>query len=116
MIKVQAVLKLHYLIQGELIASSNKSLAIEYPADGWVQQDPKYLEKYVRGNVKFRKKIGQDMRKMVISCGITNQRETTILWKRSSGEACGPALVWQDCRTVDICNRWKNEGLEKEWE
>ena len=102
--------------RGEIIACSNKSLAIEYPADGWVQQDPKKIwNSMCEAMSNLEKKIGQDMRKMVISCGITNQRETTILWKRSNGEACGPALVWQDCRTADICNRWKNEGLEKEW-
>ena len=102
--------------QGELIASSSKSLAIEYPADGWVQQDPmKIWSSQLEAMASLEQKVGKDVSKMVLSCGITNQRETTILWRRSSGEPCGPAIVWQDGRTTDICKRWKNEGLEEEW-
>ena len=42
-------------------------------------------------------------------------RETTVLWRRSSGLPCGPALVWQDGRTASICDAWKQQGLEQEW-
>jgi len=51
----------------------------------------------------------------VTACGITNQRETTVLWSRSSGKPLGPALIWQDGRTTAICQRWKQAGLESEW-
>ena len=47
-------------------------------------------------------KLSDAQRKAVVSCGITNQRETTVLWRRSSGLPCGPALVWQDGRTDAI--------------
>ena len=50
-----------------------------------------------------------------MSCGITNQRETTVLWRRSNGRPCGPALVWQDGRTTEICRQWKEAGFEKDW-
>ncbi len=102
--------------EGKLIASESASLAISYPADGWVEQDPKSIwvsqKKAMEG---LEKKLSPKQKSCVVSCGITNQRETTVLWRRSNGEPCGPALVWQDGRTKNLCESWKNEGLEKEW-
>jgi glycerol kinase len=59
--------------------------------------------------------LNNDQRQAVVSCGITNQRETTVLWRRSNGRPCGPALVWQDGRTTEICRQWKEAGFEKDW-
>ena len=101
---------------GELIANGSAPLEIEYPKDGWVQQNPKdILISQLQAMKNLEEKISPEQLKLVISCGITNQRETTILWRRSNGEPCGPAIVWQDCRTADICKRWKDQGLEEEW-
>ncbi|WP_320677378.1 glycerol kinase GlpK [Prochlorococcus sp. MIT 1300] len=102
--------------KGVLIASASAPLKIEYPANGWVQQDP--IEIW-QSQLKAMKAL-EDLLKnkqdiSIISCGITNQRETTILWKRSDGSPCGPALVWQDGRTSEICSKWKSENLENEW-
>ncbi len=101
---------------GELIASASEPLTIKYPSDGWVEQDP--LEIWF-SQQKAMKALATHLSKeqlaAVVSCGITNQRETTILWRRKSGEPCGPALVWQDGRTTDICSNWKADGLENEW-
>lgn len=104
-------------LQGELISSSSKKLNIEYPHDGWVQQDPKEIWiSQLKSMAELEKQIGPDKSKNIISCGITNQRETTILWRRSTSEACGPAIVWQDGRTTEICNQWKMNGLQTQWE
>ena len=101
---------------GELLFSASKALAIEYPHDGWVQQNPNDIwDSQIASMAALEKIIGVKKSKNIIICGITNQRETTILWRRSNGEPCGPAIVWQDGRTTDICNRWKLEGLEENW-
>ncbi len=101
---------------GQLIASASAPLAIEYPADGWVQQDAMAIwMSQKQAMEKLEKQIGPEKRRQVVSCGITNQRETTILWRRSNSQPCGPAIVWQDGRTTEICSQWKIEGLEKEW-
>ncbi len=102
--------------EGKLEASASAPLAIEYPNDGWVQQDPNAIwESQLQAMATLEKQITTDQRKAIISCGITNQRETTILWRKSNGEKCGPAIVWQDGRTAQLCAQWKKEGLEKEW-
>ncbi len=101
---------------GELVASASAPLAIEYPADGWVQQDPNAIwESQTQAMFKLEQKISKEQRNSVISCGITNQRETTVLWERSTGKPCGPAIVWQDGRTANLCSQWKLQGLETEW-
>ncbi|WP_320668221.1 glycerol kinase GlpK [Prochlorococcus sp. MIT 1307] len=101
---------------GQLIASFSSPLKIEYPADGWVQQDPRDIwisqQEAMKG---LEDSLTPEQRDSVVTCGITNQRETTVLWRRSNSEPCGPALVWQDGRTADICSEWKRNGLEKEW-
>jgi len=101
---------------GELLASASAPLAIEYPEDGWVQQSPTHIwESQLQAMQKLQAQISSDQYKSVVACGITNQRETTVLWRRSNSQPCCPAIVWQDCRTTDICNKWKQQGLEKEW-
>ncbi len=101
---------------GELVASASSPLKINYPADGWVEQDPNEIWKSQFQAMKhLEEKLSQEQLSSIKTCGITNQRETTVLWKRSTGEPCGPALVWQDGRTSEICNQWKSDGLEQEW-
>ncbi len=101
---------------GELIASASAPLEIRYPKNGWVEQDPSAIWISQRDAMqKLEKKLSPEQINAVASCGITNQRETTILWRRSTGKACGPALVWQDGRTTELCSQWKLEGLEKDW-
>jgi len=102
---------------GEMIDSFSSPLEIEYPADGWVEQDPIHIWNSQRNAMSgLEQKLTPEQRNSIISCGITNQRETTILWKRSNSKPCGPALVWQDGRTADICSQWKSEGLAQEWQ
>ncbi len=101
---------------GNSIASASAPLSIEYPADGWVQQDPLEIWSSQQQAMKtLEESLTPQQRRSVLTCGITNQRETTLLWRRSNGKPCGPALVWQDGRTAQICADWKNKGLEKEW-
>ena len=101
---------------GRPVASASAPLEIHYPADGWVEQSPLAIWESQRlAMSRLEQAITPEQRKAVISCGITNQRETTTLWKRSDGSPCGPALVWQDGRTADLCAQWKASGLETSW-
>ena len=101
---------------GTLVASASAPLAIRYPADGWVEQDPLAIwESQRQAMAQLEATLTDEQRRSVTCCGITNQRETTVLWQRSNGAPCGPALVWQDGRTVDICRQWKDQGLEANW-
>jgi len=102
--------------RGHLIASASAPLAIHYPADGWVEQDPAAIwQSQFQAMAALEKALNPEQRQAVRCCGITNQRETTVLWQRSDGAPCGPALVWQDGRTAALCRQWKQQGLEAEW-
>ena len=102
--------------QGRLIAQASAPLAIHYPADGWVEQDPEAIwESQRQAMAQLETRLTPEQRKAIVGCGITNQRETTVLWRRSDGIPCGPALVWQDGRTADLCQQWKAQGLEADW-
>ncbi len=99
---------------GELIASSQTEFPQHYPANGWVEHDPEEIWQSVlkvtgRALVDARAKGWE-----VESAGITNQRETVIVWDRSSGAAIYPAIVWQDRRTAGICEALRADGLEPE--
>ena len=101
---------------GNLVASSSAPLPIDYPADGWVEQDPEAIwNSQLQALIQLHRQLDDRQRAAVLSCGITNQRETTVLWRRSSGRPCGPALVWQDGRTADICRDWSEAGLGERW-
>ncbi|MGB1416934.1 MAG: glycerol kinase GlpK [Synechococcus sp.] len=101
---------------GELVASASAPLSIDYPADGWVEQDPLDIWTSQRAAMRdLQDALDPVQRRAIVSCGITNQRETTILWRRSTGQPCGPALVWQDGRTATICDTWKHQGLAETW-
>ena len=105
-----------FTASGTLVASASAPLPIHYPADGWVEQDPQAIwDSQRQALIDLHNALSDEQRQAVVSCGITNQRETTVLWRRSSGAPCGPALVWQDGRTADLCRQWKQEGLEQEW-
>ncbi|QDV35760.1 glycerol kinase GlpK [Tautonia plasticadhaerens] len=74
-----------------------------YPKPGWVEHDPAAIVDSIGRTVSDAladAKVGADR---IAAIGLTNQRETTVLWDRGTGEAVGPAIVWQDRRTADLC-------------
>jgi glycerol kinase len=82
-----------------------------YPQDGWVEHDP---EEIWQATMKVvRDALAGAATSEVAAIGITNQRETTVLWDRKTGKAVHPAIVWQDRRTAALCARLKNEGREE---
>jgi len=81
-----------------------------YPQPGWVEHDPKEILATQRATA--REAIRGVALKDVQGIGITNQRETTIVWDRQTGEPIHNAIVWQDRRTTEICSQLKAEGAE----
>lgn len=95
--------------KGDIIAKSQKELEIFTPKSGWVEQDANQIWADVIetcNNVLVEVDVND-----VIGVGITNQRETTVLWDKNTGEPAYNAIVWQDRRTADFCEALKqHEG------
>ena len=83
-----------------------------FPQDGWVEHDPEELWDSVQQCVQQVIRAAEGCTSSVIGIGITNQRETTLLWDRATGKAVYPAIVWQDRRTSDLCDQLKTAGYE----
>ena len=95
-----------------IISESQKEYELQYPNDGWVEANPDEILGSVKETIK---KALESSKVEIAACGITNQRETVVVWDRVSGEAIYPAIVWQDRRTSDLCSELKQkENLESE--
>ena len=93
------------------ISSHQEEYDLSYPKDGWVELDPEDILKTVKNSIN---NVLSNQSLEIEACGITNQRETTIVWEKESGKVIYPGIVWQDRRTADICERMKEKGFEKE--
>jgi glycerol kinase len=93
-------------------ASVQKEFKQFYPASGWVEHDPEEIWKSVVFAVKAVLKKARVKITDIKSIGITNQRETTVVWDRKSGNPIHKAIVWQDRRTAEICAGLKANGHE----
>lgn len=98
--------------QGQVIEQSQREITCLYPTSGWVEQDANEIwisTLSVLNSVLLSPKIDvQDIK----GIGITNQRETTILWDKKTGRPLYHAIVWQSRQTESICENWKAQGLE----
>ncbi|MBL4929222.1 glycerol kinase GlpK [Fuscibacter oryzae] len=96
----------------KVVASAQEEFAQHFPASGWVEHDPMDLWSTVaataRGAIEKAKVTAAD----IAAIGITNQRETTLLWDRATGHPLHNAIVWQDRRTADLCQSLKDQGHE----
>lgn len=96
-----------------IVASSSKEFKQYFPKSGWVEHDPQEIYKTV---IKTCKKVFEKANitaKEVVSIGITNQRETTIVWNKKTGKPIYNAIVWQDRRTAKYCKKLKKDGHER---
>ena len=93
----------------EPIRDSQKEYALSYPNDGWVEAEPSDILKTVKETLE---NVIKQSSEIISSCGITNQRETTIVWSIETGEPIYPAIVWQDRRTHELCKTLKDNGHE----
>ena len=85
-----------------------------YPAPGWVEHDPADLWASVAATARAAVERGGIDPRKIAAIGITNQRETTLVWDRTTGTPLHNAIVWQDRRTAPACDRLRAEGLEPE--
>jgi len=102
--------------EGRIVAKATEPLASSFPSPGFVEQDPEEIYRNVLASVKacvaeFRANVSSDL-SGIVTCGISNQRETFCLWEASGTPLCN-AIVWQCKRSVDICNRLKGSAVEE---
>ena len=99
--------------RGEMVASAQKEFPQYFPKPGWVEQDANeiwlsvlnvYMEVLVRGKIKAEE---------IAAIGITNQRETAIVWDKNTGEPIYHAIVWQSRQTAEICKQLTEDGREE---
>ena len=95
-----------------VVATAQEEFPQHFPTAGWVEHDPADLWSTVAGTARaVIEKAGVDAR-TIAAIGITNQRETTLLWDRKTGQTLGRAIVWQDRRTADTCAALREAGHE----
>jgi len=92
---------------GRALAAARRELPQRYPAPGLVEHDPETIWRDVLAVAQAAAEGHEDR---LAAVGITNQRETTLLWRRADGRPIGPAIVWQDRRTAETCRRLAAEG------
>ncbi len=97
-----------------MVATAQQEFQQFFPKDGWVEHDPEEIWSSVVAVTRQTLEKAGVTAGDVAALGITNQRETTILWDRRSGDAIHPAIVWQDRRTAGRCEELKAEDLEAE--
>ena len=92
-----------------IIHSEQKEYPLLYPKDGWVEIEPNELMGSVYATIDPVIDVCED----IVAMGITNQRETTVIWDADSGQPIYNAIVWQDRRTADKCMQLKQAGYEE---
>ncbi len=97
----------------KIVDIAQKEFEQHFPKSGWVEHNPEDIYESVVETCKEvmqKQNISADD---IVSIGITNQRETTVVWDKKTGKAIYNAIVWQDRRTADLCNKLKSYGHEK---
>jgi glycerol kinase len=98
---------------GGIVALSQREFSQIFPQPGWVEHDPVEIWNTQLETAKEVLALANISASDVAAIGITNQRETTVIWDRNTGEPIYNAIVWQDRRTAAFCDELKEKGLEK---
>lgn len=98
---------------GSVFAVAQREFKQYFPADGWVEHDPEEIWETVVATCREVLKSSGTEASDIIAAGITNQRETTLVWDKQTGKAVYPAIVWQDRRTAEYCKGLKEAGEEE---
>ena len=101
-----------YTHGAKVVASAQQEFPQIYPEPGWVEHDPEAIWDSVTAVTSDAMQKANAVAAEISAIGITNQRETTVIWDRESGECVYNAIVWQDRRTAAHCQALKREGLE----
>ena len=99
---------------GTILAQQSAEFPQIFPDDGWVEHDPEAIWQTTIDVTRAMVEEARSSGSLPIAIGITNQRETAVIWDRSTGKAIHNAIVWQDRRTADICVAMKN-ACHEEW-
>ena len=97
---------------GRVIAAAQEEFAQGYPKPGWVEHDPEVIWATVLSTARKAMSAAEEQGWTVEALGVTNQRETTLVWDRATGQPIHNAIVWQDRRTAKTCAALKAEGAE----
>ena len=98
--------------QARRVAVAQTEFAQHYPQPGWVEHDPEDIWRDVLATAREAIDIGGIDATAIAGIGITNQRETVVIWDRATGEPVHRAIVWQDRRTADVCAALRRDGAE----
>ena len=99
-------------LQGNIIFTSKFEFTQYFPKNGWVEHNPNEIWSSTIKALKGVIKKASTLKGKILSIGITNQRETTILWNKKTGKAIYNAIVWQDRRTQKYCEKLKKKKYE----
>jgi glycerol kinase len=100
--------------KAEIVAVAQEEFPQHFPHDGWVEHDPEDIWRTSLAVARKAFAEAESAGGRVVAIGITNQRETTILWDRKTGKPIHNAIVWQDRRTADACRKLREAGHEDE--
>lgn len=98
--------------QSEVLAKAQLEVKLRHPKNGWVEQNPEEIFETVISVVKEAMNLANITPQMIASIGITNQRETTIIWNKQTHKPIYPAIVWQSSQSQPICDAWIEAGFE----
>src|SRR5690554_2421516 len=98
---------------GNIVGKAQKEFKQIYPKAGYVEHDPMEIWGTQSGVAREALEVSKIRPEEVAAIGITNQRETTIVWDKNTGRPIYNAIVWQCRRTADICDELRNMGLEE---
>ena len=98
--------------EGKIVGKEYSEFTQHYPKPGWVEHDATEIWEVTR-QIMADLVSFHNARNQIIAIGITNQRETTVIWDRRTGYPIHPAIVWQCRRTAEICLDLKKQGLEE---
>lgn len=99
--------------EGGIRSIYQKELKLHYPQDGWVEQDARDILRDTLWAIESIFQENLDINHLIAAAGITNQRETVIVWDKKSGEPIYNAIVWQDRRAAEYCRQLREEGLSQ---
>ena len=94
------------------VGTGQQEFTQHFPASGWVEHDPEEIWASVVATVKTALKKAGRQAAEIAAIGITNQRETVVIWDKATGKPIHNAIVWQDRRTAPLCARLRKRGLE----
>lgn len=98
--------------EGNIVSQAQREIKQYYPQPGWVEHDPNEIWLSVLSTMARALELKNIKPESIHAIGITNQRETTVVWDKNSGQPIHPAIVWQSRQSSDICENLKKDGYE----